>query len=275
MSQAMEFSKYNITTGSLIWAKKLDFEAEILDFEFVDPTIIQNAIKSFVLVGKTLPLSSPTAQLDNKSFVIRMDDSGGVIFSKIYNQIGREEFSKIKFHPFPYPFGSTTTNLNNAFYISGIRNTINGQINNNFTTTIYNFSISGTGSIIWSNEYNFNNNSFFSQLLNRGLVSLSSGMLLLLGQNSNSGSGSQLYINPNNGNIISNNESDASQIDYSINDAIEISNNLLVAVGHTVNPVLGRNPGFISILDLFMNLLIWNLLKIYTWTKTVIFMLLH
>ncbi|MCC7026406.1 MAG: HYR domain-containing protein [Saprospiraceae bacterium] len=243
------FSKYNITTGSLIWAKKLDFEAEILDFEFVDPTIIQNAIKSFVLVGKTLPLSSPTAQLDNKSFVIRMDDSGGVIFSKIYNQIGREEFSKIKFHPFPYPFGSTTTNLNNAFYISGIRNTINGQINNNFTTTIYNFSISGTGSIIWSNEYNFNNNSFFSQLLNRGLVSLSSGMLLLLGQNSNSGSGSQLYINPNNGNIISNNESDASQIDYSINDAIEISNNLLVAVGHTVNPVLGRNPGFISIIN--------------------------
>ena len=84
------FTKFDITGGTVLWEVELDQPSRIFDFEY-DPN--RNEL---VLVGQTEPLAIGNNWQDNRSILIKVDaSSGSVVCQKLYNQRGREHFSKI------------------------------------------------------------------------------------------------------------------------------------------------------------------------------------
>ncbi len=89
------FSKYDINNGSLVWQKIMRDPTYFTDFAYIPEE------DAFICVGRTTPFQTPTMFLDNRSVLVKFDDQGNILASKVYNQVGREGFSQILRHSNP------------------------------------------------------------------------------------------------------------------------------------------------------------------------------
>lgn len=104
------FSKYNITDGSLIWQKEMGIPSVFSDFAYIPSE------DAFICVGRTDPIQAANGTaLNNKSILAKFDDQGNMVASKVYDQIGKEEFTHILRHTNP-------PNPGFPFYVLGSRN---------------------------------------------------------------------------------------------------------------------------------------------------------
>lgn len=104
------FSKYNITDGSLIWQKEMGIPSVFSDFAYIPSE------DAFICVGRTDPIQAANGTaIDNKSILAKFDDQGNMVASKIYDQVGKEEFTHILRHTNP-------PNPSFPFYVLGSRN---------------------------------------------------------------------------------------------------------------------------------------------------------
>ncbi|MBK8562472.1 MAG: T9SS type A sorting domain-containing protein [Saprospiraceae bacterium] len=155
------FTKFDLATGALMWEKQLSTPSRALDFEY-DPIADE-----FLLIG----WSSPFPAANNRSFLIRMDDQGVHVFSKFYDQLGRESFNRIVRHPNP-------TNPNFPFYILGRKNPANFQFQ--FNDEVVLFNLDNSGSFNWLREYPYTTNPTDDEF-SLGLVPYTNGDLILTG----------------------------------------------------------------------------------------------
>jgi hypothetical protein len=164
------FSKFDIATGMLIWERMLDLPSRILDFEY-DPVSTFNPVEGFVLVGMTMPFTSPGGPLDNNSILLRVDDNGNIVFFKRYQQDGREQFDRVIRHPF-------AANPQFPFYLIGRKNPAANAPSAFDKVVIYNFN--GAGAQNWSREYTYNTFPADDEF-HRTLIPQKNGNIIILG----------------------------------------------------------------------------------------------
>jgi PKD repeat protein len=162
------FSKFNPTTGSLIWHFRMNISSSFSDFEW-DP--VQDL---FVVVGGTQPFSS---SVDNKSLAVLVDDTGIAQRVREFDFIGREGFTTIVRHQMPpdpaFPF-----------YVLGGKNPSTNTPSSFDEPILLNLNLSLMEK--WEHEFMgpFVNGTAIEIEGVRGLVPLSSGEILILGNGS-------------------------------------------------------------------------------------------
>ncbi|MBK8705942.1 MAG: hypothetical protein IPN33_21900 [Saprospiraceae bacterium] len=110
------FSKYSITDGSLMWQKEMGMPSVFSDFAYIPKE------DAFICVGRTDPIQNANGTaVNNKTILVKFDDQGNMVASKIYDQVGKEEFTHILRHTNP-------PNPSFPFYVLGSRNPDAGLI---------------------------------------------------------------------------------------------------------------------------------------------------
>ncbi|WP_020571279.1 HYR domain-containing protein [Neolewinella persica] len=162
------FSKFDPNTGSLIWHFRLDRASSFADFEW-DP--IRDL---FIVVGKTLPFSS---SFDNASLAVLVDDAGIGQRLREFNFVGREELTTIVRHP-------SAPDPSFPYYVLGGKNPGTNNPSSFDEPILLNLNISLVEK--WEHEFMgpFLNGSAIEIEGTRGLVPLSSGEILILGNGS-------------------------------------------------------------------------------------------
>lgn len=173
------FSKFDRSTGNLIWQRELDFPSVFNDFVYAPEDDL------FILVGRTGDYVPGT---DNASLAARIDLNGNLIDLKRFDQFDREEFTRIIRHPnAPDPAHNYYILVDRT--LAGVGNLGRnepGILNVDAGLTI-------------NESYVFTSTDGRELESARGLVPLLDGGLLLLGNDINS---QGLSIPPNNGIII-------------------------------------------------------------------------
>ncbi|MEP7196240.1 MAG: HYR domain-containing protein [Saprospiraceae bacterium] len=247
------FSKYNLASGVLMWSRKIflnqvSLTGEILDFEYVNPDSISGASKSFILVGRTHSINGVAGPSNNSSFIIKIDDAGNLdnSASKVVEQGGLEEFSKIIYHPYL----STSIPNSNSYFIVGRKNTTLIYNEYNDVVTIYNVNSNCTF-LPLARQYKPTNITG-AAYNNYGLVPRQNGNLALLGysfHNSNS-FGTILQIKSSDGSIVSSTATPSFASNSLIfKDGIELSDSTLLITGEKVNAVGANSRGVIVLFD--------------------------
>ncbi|MBK8921086.1 MAG: hypothetical protein IPM81_06185 [Saprospirales bacterium] len=201
------FSKFDLNTGALVFERELTTPSRLVDFEY-DPNADE-----FLLVGWTWPLSTT---VNNRSVLLKIDDSGNWVFSKYYDQDGREGFNRIVRHPSP---------LNPAYpyYILGRKNPASAAPSSNDVVVLYNVGASGTRN--WSVEYAYSSNPTDDEF-SLGLFPYG-GDLIMTGLITNN-DGALLVIDGANGSVLNSVRYPQSM---DIHDGIPLWSNLIALVG--------------------------------------------
>lgn len=129
------FSKFDITTGQLLWEVELDFPSVINDFVYVPED------ETFILVGRSDPFD---AFVDGFSFMLKVTDSGAVLPGRGIDQNGREQLTKIVRHEQPQD------SVNRYFAVGGY--TPEGAANAGRDITVL-FNFDAELNINWRKEY--------------------------------------------------------------------------------------------------------------------------
>jgi len=143
------FSKFDLSSGMLLWEQEFDFPSRIFDFEYV-PNGPGNGDDEFLLVGRTEPFQIPgVGPQDNRSVLAKIDNWGNVVFVKRYQQSGRESFNRIIRNAL------LNGNVSFPYYILGSKNPDSPPGTSGATgedvTVLYN--INATGDINWAFQY--------------------------------------------------------------------------------------------------------------------------
>ncbi len=102
------FSKFDIVTGALVW-----------DFTMMEPSVFNDFAfdintGEIMLVGATEPAVINGVPQNNESILVRVNATGSLVYSKRYQQTGRESFNRIIRHP--------NTSLTFPYFILGTKN---------------------------------------------------------------------------------------------------------------------------------------------------------
>ncbi|WP_083937196.1 HYR domain-containing protein [Lewinella cohaerens] len=164
-------SKFSVTSGALVWQRLLEFPGRITDLEYDAPN------DELILVGVVGGVSTgPGQNASDRSFILKMDDFGNPGLRKVYDQNGREGFTRIVRHPNP-------ANPAFPYYVLGRKNpspTPSGID----VPVVYNFAADLTFN--WAQEYQ----AGVEIEAYRGLVPINDGSLFLVGNGSSFGSSS-------------------------------------------------------------------------------------
>lgn len=216
------FSKFNLTTGMLVWEKELTTQSHISDFEY------DSANDEFLLVGWTTPLSTT---VNNRSILLKIDDLGNWVQSKFYDQAGREGFTRIVHHPNP---------VNPAFpyYILGRKNPATTP---SFSDVVVLYNVSASFAVNWATEYAYSSNptddEFFLGLFPYGNNVIMTGLIT-------NNDGALLVIDGANGTVMSSVRYPQSM---DIHDGIEVPGGLFAIVGEN----FAVNQAFVMVVNPF------------------------
>ena len=163
-------SKFDITSGSLLWHAQHDIPSIYYDLEY------SPLFREIIVVGETAaPAGTPTP-FDNKSLIMRRQASNGQIpvgGLLEYDHPGREGFLVIKRHPFP-------EDENFPFYVLGTENPASSAPSAVNQVIAYNFN--RTLASDWDKRYTEISGVEIEGF--RGIVPLNDGDLLFLGNGS-------------------------------------------------------------------------------------------
>ncbi len=195
------FSKFNLTTGALEWDFRLIEGSIFHDFEYVPDT------DEFLLVGATEPFQAGGMSLNNSSILVKVDDSGSLVFRNQYQQLGREHFNRIIRHPNP-------KNPAFPFYIVGTKNppasppTIPPPPST--VDQVFVLNIDAAGTVNWAREYDYPGSP--DDEFHRGLFAVNTlaipgipgnGDIVITGNDAPVGNGILVKIDGGNGNALS------------------------------------------------------------------------
>lgn len=171
------FTKFDPATGSVIWHFRMNQPSSFSDFEW-DP--MQDV---FILVGGT-PTSSTA---NNTSLAVQVDDTGLAKRQREWDFAGREGFTTIVYHP-------TAPDPNFPFFVLGGKNPDNNAPSSFDEAVLLNLNILLVDK--WEREFNgVPTGTGFTELeAVRGLVPLSTGQLLVLGNGSVANEGVMIII---------------------------------------------------------------------------------
>ncbi len=217
------FSKFDITNGTVVWEKELDIATVISDFEHNPLT------DEFLLVGRTDPIFSGGVILDNQSVILKIDDTGNLVDKKLFNQTGRENFQRILKHKAPlnpnFPFyilGQKSIALNSTHDITVLVN-----IDENFNTN-------------WIRHYDyFDPSGAVSELENhRGMLDVTDGHLLLIGNGTANNDGVLVKVSGSNGGFVRGKfyQDDFPNPKIDFYDAVELLDGNIALVGTNFGP---------------------------------------
>lgn len=248
-------SKFNLSTGMLVWEKKLNKFSEISDFEYDDKT------DALILVGNTyvgnIQLPGQSLQ-DFSSFILKIDCiSGSILLYNQYAHSGRENFERIIKHNNP---------ANNSFpyYVLGHKNpglpstldrVLLYEMDNNLNLNLKADYFSNTNGVSTDDEYS------------RGIISLTNGQIVVTGNETTVNKGLLIRVNPaNNLNAMAISQAfpATGNDQYDVYDGLQINNNQVLIVGEQFN----THQAFISVLS--GNIINGLPLQTFQHTKTVI-----
>ena len=210
------FTKFD-ECNETIWEYQFNFQSELHDFVKTDD-------EAFLLVGRTLP-----AQSDNRSILAKIYDDGTEDFIRSYDNNAREALSRIIKHTNP-------VNSNAPYYMAGYENPP-GSVS--FSDEVHLHNLDANGNIMWSKELTFGNDDQWA----RGLLPLSDGNLILLGDYLPSSSGIIVKVSGIDGSSI---KASRSVPKASYLDGVEDSNGNIIVAGRYGLPSEG---GILSIFD--------------------------
>jgi len=211
--------------GNLIWHTSLDYTSSLNDFVLDEECQI-------MAVGykDQFSVSSP-----NESIIVRFDaDNGNVIMSQTERNGGRHEFTKIV---------RQTVGANTNYYISGTQSGPNPS--NVDRTSLHKYSINGA--FLFKNFYT-NDLSQLDEESHRGLLELSDGSIILMGNDGPTGKGIIMKVNGSNGDFIDGLFTDQI-IDFY--DAVETPNGNIILVGEKFD----SDEGIVVLMDQNLNFL--------------------
>ena len=229
------FTKFDLLSGALVWEKRLNIASQILDFEYV-PVSPLSLTEGFLLVGRT-PFAASPLPLDNRSFLLRLDDSGATVFFKSFNQTGREHFDRILRHPFP-------ANSGFPYYLVGRKN-LASQPQSGFDRVVL-FNVNADGLHNWGREYT--DNAFpADDEFHRGLIPMPNGNILMVGNDIPNNDGILVEVNGNTGAVIGSGKRYNQALD--IYDGLVLPDGNIAVVGEFFDPNPANRAAFIEILD--------------------------
>lgn len=173
-------SKFDITNGNLIWHFQHDVPSVFYDVEYSPLS------QEVIVVGATEAIPLGGAAFDNKSLIMRRRASDGSLPTaglKEYDHPGREFFEVIKRHPTPQ-------DPNFPFYVLGRANPASNAPSGFDQVIAYNFN--RNLSARWNKRYEENSGIEIEGY--RGIVPLSDGHLLLLGNGSIANEGAVIKV---------------------------------------------------------------------------------
>ncbi|MEK7257783.1 MAG: PKD domain-containing protein, partial [Bacteroidota bacterium] len=216
------FSKFT-NAGVLIWEKQLDTASQLLDFEYTGP--FDN---SFLLVGRSEPISSGGTPVDNASMLVKIDDLGNLGFIKFYEHLGRESFTRIVRNTRALPTGTPY-----QFYVLGHKNPTPPPVPPNTVDQpmLYNFDNAGnerTGGFAFFYNYAFELEGHL------GMFPKANGNVVILGAAAPNNDGVLIEINGQTGAVVNAFVyNDASNTGYDFWDGLELSANGDVVIAGT------------------------------------------
>jgi PKD repeat protein len=217
------FSKFDPSTGELVWDFQLAFPSTISDFEYIPANESNIGIDGFLVVGRTEPASSGGLPVNNHSIIFRLNDLGAAgnlgSLMREYELAGREGFTRIIKHPAP---------INPAFpyYVAGVKNAPSSPTPPSENDVVFLMNINQDGMENFVVEYNYSasaDDEFY-----RGLFPLQDGHLALSGNEMPSGSGVLFKVNGGTGAVIN---SYTYTPAMTIHDGIQLSNGNIVLAG--------------------------------------------
>jgi hypothetical protein len=230
------FSKFDPSTGELVWDFQLAFPSTIADFEHIPANESNIGIDGFIVVGRTEPASSGGQPVNNQSIIFRLNDLGAAgnlgSLMREYELAGREGFSRIIKHPAP---------INPAFpyYVAGAKNVPSSPMPPSENDVVFLMNINQDGMENFVVEYNYSasaDDEFY-----RGLFPLQDGHLALAGRELPLTTGVLLKVNGGTGAVLN---SYTFSAPLNIQDGLQLSNGNIVLAGvHT-----GFNEAFAATL---------------------------
>lgn len=215
------FSKIT-ANNQLVWEYRFDTQTDFLDFIKVG--------NEFLLVGRTLPLSSSNGfPVNNQSVMARIDDNGNAVYIRTYENNMREGFIRIIEHPNPI-------NPNAPYYVSGVEGANSVP---SYNDEVHLHNLDGSGNILWSVEFN----AFkIDEQFTRDITPSSDGHILMIGNNLSPNQGMIIKVDGATGQVLLAKEETNGLI---FNGVRELSNGNIVSSGFFLG-----NPR-ISALSLF------------------------
>ncbi|MFK7933109.1 MAG: HYR domain-containing protein, partial [Saprospiraceae bacterium] len=170
------FSKFDITTGAIVWQKVYNASSRFWDFAY------NPATHEFIVVGQI-----NTSNLDNSSLICRYDWNGNLLTDKVLDHNGRERFAGVVVHQNPM-------DVNAPIYVVGHKNPDGQPASSLDVTMLYNLNNDCT--VKCYNESPEVNNV---ELEIRALTDLNDGNLILLGNGSIANEGVLLKVRGSDG----------------------------------------------------------------------------
>ncbi len=229
------FTKFDLLSGALVWEKQLNIPSQILDFEHV-PVTTPGTTEGFLLVGRT-PFQASPLPLNNRSFLLRLDDNGTEIFFKNYDQTGREHFDRILLHPF-------AQDKSFPYYIIGRKNPVN-QPQTGLDKVVL-FNVNADGFHRWGREYTYNAPPADDEF-HRGLIPLSDGNLLMVGNDVPNNDGILVTVNGGTGAVVGSGTRFNETLD--IYSGLELPDGNIAIVGEFFDPNPANRGAFVEILN--------------------------
>ncbi|MCB9314640.1 MAG: T9SS type A sorting domain-containing protein [Lewinellaceae bacterium] len=217
------FTKFDLATGNFVWTRFVELQSRLVDFEY------DAANDEFLVIGYSYPFS---ASFDNRSILLKIDDSGNQVFSRLFNQPGRDLFERIVLHPNPI-------NPNFPYYISGVKNATTTPSSDD-VVVLYNIDAAGT--VNWAREYAYSANPTDDEF-QRGLIAYTNNSLILTGNVTNN-DGMLVQVSGLDGSVIN---SVRIALPLDINNGKLLPNNMLALVGEDYSNVI--HDGFVLLLN--------------------------
>ncbi len=155
------FSRFDIN-GNLQWTTMIeDTTVQWLDF-------VPTKDNAFLVVGRSTPVGVPGGQQNNNLSVIsKITDTGSVLWTRYYENLGRESFSRvIRLTSVPSGTGE--------YYVLGVENPNNSPSMTD-RVVLYNFDINGN--IIWKKRLQSGNDNEFV----RGMLAVGPSSFVITG----------------------------------------------------------------------------------------------
>ncbi|MBK9335769.1 MAG: hypothetical protein IPM98_03940 [Lewinellaceae bacterium] len=229
------FAKFDLSTGALVWEKQMSIPSRILDFENIPPP--WSVTEEFLLVGHTPFVASPIP-LDNRSFLMRLDDTGTEVFFKNFDQTGREHFDRILFPSLPadYQF---------PYYLVGRKNPVGQPQTDVDKVVLYNVDANGVHN--WGREYTYNSFPAGDDEFHLGVIPRGNGNLLLMGNDAPNNDGIIVEVNGFTGAVVGSGKRYLETLD--IYDGLVLFDGNTLIVGEYFHPDPAQRSAFAVVLD--------------------------